>query len=174
MLDLAPPSDAWPLAVRSAELLRGTLVRCGPGVRPIGRPETPESRIAAAAPWLQDRIACGATAAWVWGARPHPGPALHCATRHRRRPPAVLPPGVVVHQLTLDAEDVVEVAGRAVTAPLRTAVDLLKSVEFDRPERAAVRLLALAGGHGRARLRAEVRRGGRADRLVAYARIAAL
>ena len=174
MHDPTSAPTAWPPAIRSAELLRGTLVRCGPGVRPIGRPESPRQRLAALSPWLEDRIACGATAAWVWGARPTPGAPLRCAMPGRRRPPTVPPPGVVIHQLTLKPDDVETLGGRHITSPLRTAVDLLKSLQYERRDRESVRLLALASGVDRSGLLSEVRRSPRADRVTACARIAEL
>ncbi len=79
-----PRWDRWPEAVRSAELRAGSLVRCGPGYRPVGWPETPRVRAAALAPWLgAGRTAVLGTAAWIWGAAREPGSPLEIATEAR-------------------------------------------------------------------------------------------
>lgn len=79
-----PRWDRWPEAVRSAELRAGSLVRCGPGYRPVGWPETPWVRAAALAPWLgAGRTAVLGTAAWIWGAAREPGSPLEVATEAR-------------------------------------------------------------------------------------------
>ena len=76
-----PRFDLWPEALRSAELRRGTLVACGPGVRGVGWPDSPRVRLAALAPWLSGgRVAAFRTAAWVWGAAREPGRPLRVTT----------------------------------------------------------------------------------------------
>lgn len=163
MTSLSPPPlpcfDRWPPAVRSAERLRGTLLRCGPGVRGAGWPETPRVRAAALSHWLAaDRVAVRLTAAWVWGASREPGPPLEFSTLDRRRPEHRTPAsGVSLHQFCYTDDELWAFGpGLRVTAPAQTACDLLrKPGEFDRSHRVAVRLLIgmLPGGAEEVRAR---------------------
>lgn len=166
----------WSPAIRSAERLRGSLVRCGPGVRGIGWPETPEVRLQAIGEMLgSGRIAIGCTAAWVWGALRDPGIPLDSAMPNRQRPPHECRVGVRVRQLRIEAEHIVALGDRLVTSPLRTALDLLRAEEPLSPAvRVAARLLALTVPGGRAQLSELLRAGPRAGSLRAQARCAAL
>lgn len=146
-LELVPPRlDEWPDAVRSAELQRGTLVRCGPGVRLVSWPETPRVRLTAIAPWLgAEHIAILQTAAWVWGAARSPGRPLELSTQHRRRTRAESPVGTLVHQYAYATNATVRFGDFEVTTPLRTITDLLRLPEdFTRVHRLACRLLLLS------------------------------
>ena len=167
-----PALEAWPEAVRSAELLRGTVVRCGPGVRPIAWPDTPRVRLAALAPWLGSFIAVGLTAAWVWGAARTPGPVLECSTADRKRPPATQPPGVRVRQLALAGGDIVQIGRGRATTPTRTLCDLLRA---DTPastvERVACRLLLSGLSDGRPAAHAAITSGPVRQRRVAIERL---
>lgn len=138
-----PRIDRWPQAVRSAELLRGALARCGPGLRPVGWPETPRVRAAALAPWLApDRIAIRMSAAWIWGAARDPGAPLEFSTAGRRRPARRVHPDHLLHQFGY-AEDAVERLGDfSVTTPEQTVHDLLRLPSgFTARHRVACRLL---------------------------------
>ena len=140
----APPRvDGWPPAVRSAELLRGTLVRCGPGARLAAWPESPRVRAAALAPWTApDRIAIAGTAAWIWGAARHPGTPLELSTARGRRPPLGVPSDVRLRQFRFRPGELAVLDGLALTTPLRTAADLLRApAPFAAPHRATCRLL---------------------------------
>lgn len=143
-----PRYDLWPPAVRSAWRLSGALVRCGPGLRGIGWPETPRVRLAAIADWLgHDRIASHLTAAWVWGAVREPRDPLQVSMLAGRRRPLASRADLRVYELRYGAEDVERFGPFQVTRPMRTALDLLHDPEvFGRREAVACRLLLLADG----------------------------
>ncbi|QYM76068.1 hypothetical protein [Leucobacter luti] len=146
-LGLVPPRlDEWPAAIRSAELQRGTLVRCGPGVRLVSWPETPRVRLTALAPWLgTELIAVLETAAWVWGASSTPGRPMHLSTQHRRRTRGEPPVGALVHQFSYAPHAIVRYGPFEVTTPLRTVTDLLRlPEEFTHAHRVSCRLLLLS------------------------------
>lgn len=150
-----PALEAWPVAVRSAERLRGTLVRCGPGLRPASRPEAPSVRLAALEPWPDSaHVAVHLTAAWVWGAAREPGETLQLSTADGRRAGDHAGPGVSVHEFRCDPAEIVRLGRRSVTSPLRTAYDLLRlGPRFDAAERIACRLLMNACPDARERIR---------------------
>ncbi|MBK0421198.1 hypothetical protein JD292_03760 [Leucobacter sp. CSA2] len=171
-----PRYDHWPEAVRSAELLRGALVRCGPALRGAGWPECPEVRLRAITGVIgPGRVAIGTTAAWVWGALREPCAPLEAAMPDRRRPPHEHRPGVRTRQLRIDQEDIVALGGATVTSRLRTVLDLLRSEEsLDPRVRVAVRLLALTVPGGRDRIAEVLRAGPRSGSIRALARCAEL
>ncbi|MBK0418175.1 hypothetical protein JD276_03920 [Leucobacter sp. CSA1] len=122
-----PRLDLWPAALRSAETLRGSLVRCGPGHRSIGWPETPRVRATALAPWL-DRgyVAAYLTAAWVWGAARSPGSPLQFSTPAGVRRPDRCAANERVRQLSHTPADVTRFGAFGVMTPVRTVSDLLR------------------------------------------------
>lgn len=141
---LSPPRyDLWPVAIRSSALLRGSLVRCGPGVRGVGWPETPSVRLAALAPWLTGkRVATHEAAAWVWGAARDPGSPLRVSSRSRGRTGSAEYTHVKIQETRFHDGDVVHHGPCAVTTPLRTIIDLLyDQSELDSKARIIVRLL---------------------------------
>lgn len=147
-----PPSIVhWPPAVRSAELIRGTLVRCGPGLRPVAWPDTPRVRLAALAPWLgRDRVPTHLTAAWIWGAAAHPGSPMQLAVRGGTRRPEFTPRDVHVRSLSFGADELTLFGSYAVTSPVRTVCDLLRTRQNpDLATQVACRLLLrlIPGGH---------------------------
>ena len=171
--------ERWPIAVRSAEALRGSLLRSGPGYRSVGRPEGPSTRAAAIVQFLaslgvgEPLVALGPTAAWVWGACRRAPLTLRLATiaGSRARSPAY-PDCLEVRQLSLAPHDVVRFGPFGVTSPSRTAADLLRApANFPREARVACRLLtaSLPGGIGE--LADELRHGPRHYRSLALARI---
>lgn len=156
----APRVDHWPEAMRSAALLSGTLVRCGPGVRPVGWPETPMTRAVAVAQHLTPHTAAsGESAAWIWGACRSPGTPLTLIMRRGRVPLHVADPRVRVHEYKLEPDELFSLGPYAVTTRLRTAYDLLRAPdEFTLTRHIACRLLL-------ARTLQPVEKiGGRADR----------
>lgn len=147
-----PPSTVhWPPAVRSAELIRGTLVRCGPGLRPVAWPDIPRVRLAALAPWLGcDRVPTHLTAAWVWGAAAHPGSPLQLAVSGGTRRPEFTPRDVHVRSLSFGMDELAPFGSFSVTSPTRTICDLLRTRQRpDLATRVACRLLLrlIPGGH---------------------------
>ncbi len=148
----APPrTDHWPHAVRSAETLRGTLVRCGPGVRLAGWPETPRVRATALAPWLAGgRVAIRLSAAWIWGAAARPGTPIELSTPAGRRADPMTTRDLRVRQFRFRDDELCFFGDLTVTTPIRTAADLLREPEgFDRRHRIACRLLlGLVDGGG--------------------------
>lgn len=154
-----PLPSRWPVAIRSAELLRGTLVRCGPGVRPVGWPETPRVRLAALDTWLDPgRIAILLTAAWVWGFARAPDSPLELATPQRKRPGALTPTGAVLHQHRYEAGSIQELGGFWVTTPARTLTDMLRLSEpFSGAHRIACRLILVSTPLSREQVHAALR-----------------
>ena len=162
MIPLEPPTqrglpdpprvDLWPPAVRSAELLKGSLVRCGTGVRPIGWPDTPRVRSAALASVLAGGCAAiGMTAAWVWGASRSPDFRPTVSTLRGVRAAALNSAERTLRELTLRDDDLQWFGSRAVTTPGRTVFDLLHASQpFTLRHVVACRLLALQlrGGVG--------------------------
>lgn len=143
------PLAHWPEAVRSAELLRGSVVRCGPGVRPLGWPDTPVVRLCALAPWSldQDLIAIGRTAAWVWDAARTPGAPLEFSTSRGRRPRPEAAGPRVVRQFGYADDRVIRLGEHLVTDPLQTLCDLLRLAASLSPgDRVACRLLRVRVG----------------------------
>lgn len=138
-----PRLDHWPQTLRSAALRRGTLARCGPGLRPVSWPETPETRCAAIADRFGAKlVAAGDTAGWIWGARRSPGVVLEFTTRKGRPSASAVSQTSSIREYRLEAGEVVHLGAYAVTSRERTAFDLLRSpfpLTFER--RAACRLL---------------------------------
>lgn len=127
---------AWQLLVRD-----GALRIVAPGVAiPNRRRPTPTARAAALAGVLpRGWIFGGATAYWVHTGGPGPTMLALIGPPESHQPHDL--PGRVLHQQMLPARDRVEVAGVAMTTPLRTAVDLACLTP---PESALPRLLRLA------------------------------
>lgn len=173
-MSASPPRiDRWPVAVRSAARLRGALTACGPGVRGIGWPESPAVRLVALAAWIgPDLAACGATAAWVWGARRDPGRPLHATVLGGRRAGRLGSSSLKVHEYRLSDDDLVEFDGLRVTSRLRTAEELLfHEPEFGSAERASCRLLVLGVTAGAEALHARVEGSRRPHRARARSRL---
>ncbi|MEV8338338.1 hypothetical protein [Leucobacter sp. NPDC077196] len=168
-----PRTHEWPPAVRSAERLRGSLVSCGPGLRPAAWPETPRVRLAALAPWLGNQfVAIGTTAAWVWGVTRRPAVPLQSSTMGRKRPPARAIAGIAVHEHALTASDIAQFGDGRVTTRTRTLCDLLRSATpLSRVDRVACRLLLLQHEGGRSSVQAALDAGARRYRRVATTRL---
>lgn len=141
----APPKpprlDRWPPAVRSAEVLRGTAVRCGPGLRLVSWPETPAVRASAIAAELSGRIGVQLTAAWIWGAARDPGARLEFSVPRGLPLPGTASSGVVLHEYRISEHETVRVGGFLVTSPVRTIYDLLRAPRFEAAERLACRVM---------------------------------
>ena len=172
---MPPRIDRWPVAVRSAELLRGTLARCGPGHRLVGWPESPGVRLQALAPWGSEaRIAVLDTAAWAWGALRDPGSVLDFGTGGGRAGGSRAPM-TRIHEFTHPEDEIVDFGGFRVTTRVRTVTDLLRHAEqFTRQHRVACRLLLLSAEQGRAELRDRIAHGRRQYRATALRRLDAL
>ena len=170
-----PRVHEWAHAIRSAERMRGSLVPCGPGLRPVAWPETPRVRLAALAPWLGEQyVAIGMTAAWVWGAARHPGTPLQCSTIGRKRPPRTTPE-VAVHEHSLTAADFTRFGRASVTTQTRTLCDLLRSASpLTSTRRVACRLLLLQHSRGKPEVQEALDAGARRYRRVATVRLAEL
>ncbi|KQR54508.1 hypothetical protein ASF88_06930 [Leifsonia sp. Leaf336] len=152
-----------PLAELFALVLDGQLYRVGDGFATPDTPDTPELRAHAFGMLRPGRlVADRGTAAWIHGTRATP-PARPqvCIERASR---GRVPIGFDAHQHALAAGDTIELAGARLTAPLRTALDLvLTSPGFDAPDALEVRhLLVIAGaspGDLRGRIACTRRRG---------------
>jgi hypothetical protein len=156
---LLPPAlddTALPLPERMAARLDGELYALGEVHCPIDEPETPATRLAAVLAGRSGRIIAElGTAAWVWGAQLLPPPQLELCVdlRARARPPRT--PSASLREVVIAEGDVRVLAGRTVTSPLRTAVDLARAREpFTAADAAAVRELARLGWFGLAECRA--------------------
>ncbi|GAA2085205.1 hypothetical protein GCM10009840_22800 [Pseudolysinimonas kribbensis] len=117
-----------PLAELQAMRLDGEVFGLVDAWCPIDVVETPQVRTRAVMTARSERlVAARCTAAWIWGALPVlPRPIELCAdvrARARLRPGA----DAVVHEYVLDDGDVVRFDASAVTAPLRTLVDVARS-----------------------------------------------
>lgn len=146
-----PALYRWPKAVQSAALLRGTAVRCGPGIRLASWPDSPSVRATAIGAFgAEDRVATHLTAAWIWRAAPEPGEPLEFSVSrgrgHWRDPRQDL----LLHEYRLGPTDIVHLGSFAATHPVRTLYDLLRATRFDAPQRFACRMLLTHFVGGRA------------------------
>ena len=138
----------FPVPELRALVLDGEAYQVGDCIAPVDELAGPIQRAAALAAELPARlIAEQHSAAWVWGAQPHP-PHRHevCADITARARPAVGAP-LSVREVVLLHEDTSLLAGLSVTTPMRTAIDLARFVPlWDDTETDIVRaLLSLAG-----------------------------
>lgn len=184
-----PTLELLPPAVRRAAVLRGDLLRCGPGVRPPGWPDAPRVRAHALSPWIgRHRAVSHLAAAWVWGAARGAGSPLDVTVPPRLRRDPVHDVDLRIHHLPCPEDDLVRFGAVPVTSPARTVYDLLhladraggppraSSAVFPREYRIACRLLAvLVPGGLTAALDAHAARGRRrVSRSVVAQRVAAL
>jgi hypothetical protein len=137
----------FPTPELQALVLDGEAYRVDDCVAPVDEVAGPLQRAAALAAELPSRlIAEQHSAAWIWGAQPHP-PQRHevCADITARTRPAM---GTLlsVREVVLLHEDTSLLAGLAVTTPMRTAIDIARFVaRWDDAETEIVRaLLSLA------------------------------
>ncbi|MDI6024185.1 hypothetical protein QBL02_11590 [Leucobacter sp. UT-8R-CII-1-4] len=130
---LPPRYDLIPRSVQNAMILRGDLIRCGPGVRGIAWPDNSLVRLTALAPYLAgDRIASHLTAAWVWLAVQELVEPLQVATSPRRGHARRILDSRIA-QLTLAEKDTKKLGYFLITTPEHTVFDLLHSTEPDSP-----------------------------------------
>jgi hypothetical protein len=139
--------DDLPAAELEAMRLDGQLFRFAGAWCPVDAPDTPELRARAIMSGRSRRLVAELrTAAWIWGALDAtPIPLELCAdvrARARSRPGA----DAVVREVVLSDDDVVRFGDAAVTAPLRTAVDLARA----EGDPACVRRLGKIGNFDRA------------------------
>ena len=134
-----------PLAELFALVLDGQLYRVGDSFATSDTPDTPALRAHAFAALRPGRtVADRGSAAWIHGTRSvpplRPQVCIDRASRGR------VPSGFDAHQHALDRGDAVELSGVRVTAPLRTAMDLVLTLpSFGPPDALEVRhLLAIA------------------------------
>lgn len=125
-----PELHRLPAPVIQAEILRGSLTRCGPGVRGIGWPDTPELR----ASLLKEFQLPGSafvllTAAWVWGHTWHEEQKVQLSWLNKKRLHRTVLNTVQVKQFNLPANECLHLADILVTSPERTIQDLLFSNE---------------------------------------------
>jgi hypothetical protein len=108
----------------------GTLVPCGPGLRPLGWPESPMvRRIALGVLMPNTFIASHMTAAWVWGAAAEPGAPLRSIQLPSKRSANYQPRSTETLHIAhsrISRRDISFMDDLAVTTPLRTALDILR------------------------------------------------
>jgi hypothetical protein len=139
-------ADDLPPAVLRAAVLAGDCYPVGSSWASVAEPDVPALRAAAFGAEVDDPrlVAAGTTAAWIWGAlTAAPSPASASAGPGLRVRDVV--GGVVVRELSLRPDDVVPLGGSAVTTPVRTLVDLLRSPGSFAPttRRATAAMLAM-------------------------------
>ncbi len=146
-----------PLAELAAARLDGQLFRLGDGFAPIDTPDSAAHRAASLRPGLHERIIAEQhTAAWIWGAIDRmPRPARY-AVAIGARVGRVLGGGVLVREVVIASADTTILAGLAVTTPVRTALDLVRSPRFGPPEEHLVLELARRGDFSIADLRTAI------------------
>lgn len=171
-----PRYDKWPVAMQYAFHLRGALLRCGPGFRGAGWPETPCVRLCSLGSWLgQGRCASHLTAAWVWDASDEPGTPLSIAALAGRRGTLNSLENVRKHELRLATDEVQAFEDLWVTTPLRTAVDLLHDSEvFSAQQQTAVSRLMRQIPGGKEHLLACLSARRRPHRRLAESRLSAI
>jgi hypothetical protein len=120
-------SDDWPEVELRAAVLAGELVPVGACWASPVEPQTPSLRAAAAAWTLRDaRLIAGTrTAAWIWGATSRPPTPLEAAISLQAR--VHVDAGVLLREVVIDPADLVRLDPLRVTAPSRTAIDLLRT-----------------------------------------------
>lgn len=147
-----PLLDGLPPAELQALELDGECYRMAEHRVPIGFAPTPALRTIAALAGRHDRLIAGlGTAAWIWGAAPEPPATLEFVVAMDARWKPTPSIRLRVLETTCHPGDVTRVAGRNVTAPLRTAVDLARfgtgtEARFDDATGRSIRELARIGG----------------------------
>lgn len=149
---IVPPDlSSLPLAVRSAEMLIGSIVPCGPGHRSVGWPDSSHVRALTLRPFVPDHPPCAAvllTAGWVWGGTWREGDICEISTLLRARLPHAPAPNVRVHEYRLSPRETIRVAGVRVTTRARTLYDLLFLPEEEWTQRVKSTCALLAGQTG--------------------------
>ncbi|WP_431277379.1 type IV toxin-antitoxin system AbiEi family antitoxin [Leifsonia poae] len=123
-------SAVLPLAELQAARLDGQLYRVGDAFATVDTPDTAELRAAAfrlSAP--RAAVADRLTASWIHGARAGPPVTLQVCVDSAHRISARTLQGLDVRQCILSRGDVVKLGDARVTSPLRTVVDLLRTVD---------------------------------------------
>ncbi|MEY9850850.1 hypothetical protein ABH923_000528 [Leifsonia sp. EB41] len=157
-LPLLLDRDVLPLAELFSLVLDGQLYRVGDAFATTDIPDTPSLRAHAfAAHRPGSTVADRGTAAWIHGTRSAPPLRPQVCVDRRRR--GRVPPDFDAHQHRLGADDVVELSGVRVTAPLRTAADLMLTLpRFGHHEALEVRHLLDLGRASPDRLGAHLAR----------------
>jgi hypothetical protein len=150
--------DVLPLAELFSLVLDGQLYRVGDAFAAVDTPDTPALRAHAfAALRPGSTVADRGTAAWIHGTRSTPPlrPQVCVDRSHRGR----VSPDFDARQHALRDGEVLELSGVRVTAPLRTAADLMLTLpRFGPPEALEVRHLLELGRASPGRLGADLAR----------------
>ena len=134
-------ADDLPWVELQAAVLDGDLVRIGDFFATAGGFDSP--RLRARAVWSvfpSGVVASGLSAAWVWGAAPHP-PSPHEAVVGHLGRRLMLVPGVDVREIVLESTDQTSIGPLAVTTPARTVVDLTRRERWSDTECGVVQAL---------------------------------
>ncbi|KQV24980.1 MULTISPECIES: hypothetical protein [unclassified Microcella] len=122
--------DLPAVELRAAQL-DGELDALGEAFLVTDSPVTPVARAASLATRIPDRtILHGRSAAWVWGWSPEPAPLALCVPLTARIGSATRR-ALRVREVSIDRDEVHELAGVAVTSPERTLIDLARFDESD-------------------------------------------
>lgn len=126
------PGDRLMQPELSAARLDGHVVEIGEGYIPADVVEGPEARAAGLRSLIQPGMAAsGPSAAWIHGAGDRPPSPHHARRAVDRRLRASVTARMVFHDSPLAPEDVVLIGGMAVSAPLRTMIDLALGMHRD-------------------------------------------
>ena len=168
--------DGWSPPVQSAELARGTLVRCGPGVRLAAWPESAEVRAQVLRRVIGDTLMpVLMSAAWVWGCARDPGTPLVCATKGSTRPKLEATGPLRVHEFRYPQRHLAQCGDTVLPNPTRTACDLVRlSAELTPEVVVAIRLLVLQAAVSREAWELALRSCPSRHRVRALARIAVI
>lgn len=129
----APPNyHLLPQPVLNAELLLGSLIKCGPGFRGVGWPDSPLVRAYATRHKNPNNLVLVlGTAAFVWGFNWAEGQNVELSTLNGKRhltPPEV---GANIYEFSITKPQTHDLADILVSSPLRTFYDLLYVSEED-------------------------------------------
>ncbi|MDO4241781.1 MAG: hypothetical protein Q4C71_04535 [Microbacteriaceae bacterium] len=145
--------NQMPHPVLAGMISRGTVERCGPGVRGVTWKDTPILRAAILQALIPEQTTLvQESAAWVWGAKTCENQHLiQCNQGHTRKlsDSDSTSPIVTLHIFNkrLQGNDVCKINEQRITTPLRTISDLLLSSSNFTPQlRAACRFLATLPG----------------------------
>ncbi|HUH52979.1 MAG TPA: hypothetical protein VLZ31_02915 [Microbacteriaceae bacterium] len=124
---LAPPNySLLPRSVINAELLLGSVVKCGPGVLGVGWPDSATARAATFKAFdPHDLVVVKESAAFVWGYEWRTSQMIEFSTLNAKRHLEPPPLNTVIHEYSIVDTETVSLAGVLVTTPLRTIYDLI-------------------------------------------------
>lgn len=157
---LSPVLDGrdLPLAELQAARLDGEVFAVGDAFAPIDEQEQARHRARSLGALMHPRyIASHMTAAWVHGAVTRPPDVHQFCVSYAARVRKSSSPRFTLREVVIDSHETLSLEGVIVTAPMRTAIDLLRAeAPFDTDETRAVRELWRLAGAGHDDCRAAI------------------